>query len=87
MRDEEKGKKRTERKGVVVSTQVKHREKIMTQAGGNQEENKQMNRNKNCGTLCLFGQNEKLKQQHQKLNSDQIMPKNKRRLKLSIIFQ
>lgn len=26
-RDEEKGKKRTERKGVVVSTQVKHREK------------------------------------------------------------
>lgn len=27
MRDEEEGKKRTERKGVVVSTQVKHREK------------------------------------------------------------
>lgn len=26
VRDEEKGKKRTERKGVVVSTQVKHRE-------------------------------------------------------------
>ncbi len=27
VRDEEEGKKRTERKGVVVSTQVKHREK------------------------------------------------------------
>lgn len=68
MRDEEKGKKRTERKGVVVSTQVKHREKIMTQAGGIKEENKQMNRNKNCGTVSLFGQNNKIKWQHQKGN-------------------
>lgn len=58
----------------------------MTQAGGNQEENKQMNRNK-WDTLSFWGKNEKLKQQRQKQNSDQIVLENKRRLKLSIIFQ